>query len=143
LHGGSSADVCLGEDGSDVLNTSGSPSGVMAFGGPGDDVVIGSAEGELLYGNAGDDTINAHGGDDRIVPGPGIDVVRGHKGDDTVVLYHACEIGAGEQLDGGAGGTDTLVTPLSVAELTALGVFVNHFEVVVIDTENGLLAECS
>ncbi len=61
-----------------------------AFGGPGDDDLLGGLAGDRLYGQAGNDTLRGHGGDDRLEGGAGVDILWGGFGDDL--------------LDGDAGG---------------------------------------
>jgi hypothetical protein len=94
--------------------------GVVAYGGPGNDRIesFGNA---TLFGNEGDDVLIAHAGTNVIFPGPGKDQIETGSGDDTVILLDACEATAGKVIDLGAG-TDTVVSPLTRAELESRGV---------------------
>lgn len=139
VFGGGDDDVVQGSEGEDTLILFRGAD--LSFGGPDDDVINGSHDSDVLYGNTGNDTLNAHQGDDTIYPGPGMDVVHGHQGDDTVILYDACEVVAGEILNGGPG-QDTLVTPVPLPQLEALGAFVLSFEHIVVDAGNTLFSEC-
>ena len=138
LTSGSSGTVMVGRDGADVITLP--ISGGVVYGGSGDDVIEESFGG-VIYGNAGDDSIVGVFGVHEIHPGPGRDFVQAGPGDDTVVIFDECELEPFEVLDGSFG-TDTLVTPLPVAELVARGVVVLGFNNVVIDTSKRHLAEC-
>src|SRR5690606_29243607 len=148
LHAGSDGDVLLGGDGADLLR-GGSANDVIA-GGPGpDDIDAGSGDDEIRGGagadvidagsgndivdaGSGDDTITGGSGHDIIVPGPGLDTVIAGGGDDTVIVYDPCELEPGESYAGGSG-FDTLVLPVPLHEVEALGVTVMGFEQVIVD----------
>lgn len=82
---GACADAQIdGEQGSDLVDATGSAYGVFASGGQGHDTVYGSNYDDQLYGNAGNDLLFGNGGNDvfysadfehdRILGGAGIDV---------------------------------------------------------------------
>lgn len=126
----------FGDDTAHIVATS-----TTVFGGDGNDTLSVTAASSVVHGNAGNDTIQTDSGSDRVLPGAGIDIVDTGSGDDTVVLLHACELGQGEQLDGGPG-NDTLVSPLSLEDLSTLGVSVEGFERVVV-RRSGCHSDCS
>ncbi len=107
---------------------------VRIFGGPGNDTINGWFDGAQIYGGSGDDTISAGPGPVLIAPGSGVDNVSSGDGDDTFVLYSECEATPGKKLIAN-GGFNTLISPLSIAELTARGVTVQGFENVVIKSD--------
>jgi hypothetical protein len=121
-------------------NTGGS---FVVNGGAGNDYITAKDKNSSeMYGGLGNDNLAGGRGVDVLVPGSGKDRVTGGAGNDRVEINATCELAAGEFLDGGSG-TDTLVTPLAVADLRALGVIVtNSFENVVIDTNRAYLADC-
>jgi hypothetical protein len=127
IHGGPGRDTIM------------SAAGGTVRGGSGDDTVN-AYQGARVNGNAGNDTINAANGANFVVPGPGRDQVVGGVDNDTVAIYDLCEVVAGESLDGGAG-VDTLISPVSKAQLIALGVSVQRFETVVVDPQ-ACMSEC-
>ncbi|SHE54165.1 Ca2+-binding protein, RTX toxin-related [Loktanella atrilutea] len=111
IHTGSWAD---GEQG--LSNTQTGMVGDVAYGGDGDDIVLGASGDDKLYGDAGNDRMNGGGGVDHIYGGTGNDAIDGSAGND--VLYGGDDRdtftgGAGDTVDGGAGGDDfdTLVLP--------------------------------
>jgi hypothetical protein len=113
----------------------------LIHGGDGNDHLKGDGGDDVIIGGGGSDNIEAGSGDDSIVPGSGKDHVNAGRGDDTVTIFDTCEAPSDEVLQGGPG-NDTLVTPVSVAELTALGVTVEGFENVVV--QNGSCqSECA
>jgi Ca2+-binding RTX toxin-like protein len=107
----------------------------------GDDTINAHGGTKLLFGNWGDDTIHAANGDNTVVPGPGADRVALGTGNDTVYIFDACELAWGETLDGGSG-SDTLYTPVPLAELQARGVVVTGFERVIVQ-ENHCRSQCA
>lgn len=84
------------------------------------------------------------GGDgvDFLAPGAGANAAIAGAGDDTIVLYDSCEAAPGLFLDGGVG-DDTLVIPIPLANLQALGVVVVGFEHIIVNQNQRYLAECS
>ena len=138
ITGSNSGDVLLGREGPDSINMN--AAGGTVYGGTGNDVIDQAFAG-TIYGNAGDDLIEGFTGSHTIYPGPGRDFVDAGPGDDTVVIYNECEVQALEVLDGGFG-NDTLITPITIAELDARGVIVTGFNNVVIDASKRHLAEC-
>jgi hypothetical protein len=145
--------VALG--GHDTIQTTGT--GTVLLGGDGDDRLVGVANsrvrggdgrdtinvsgGAVAMGNAGDDIISAANGDNFIYPGAGADVVAGGTGNDTLVVYDVCEISFGENWDGGTG-TNTLITPVPLAQLQAMGVTVANFQNIVVQ-QNSCRSDCS
>lgn len=145
LQGGGGDDLIRGGVGSDYID--GGPGDDVAYGDEGIDHMIGGQGADVLEGGIGDDDLDGgpgrdrllggfgddelHGGDQRdlLIPGAGIDDAHGGDGDDLVVILDACQVGDGEELDGG-GGNDTLLTPLSVPELIDLGVNLSNFEII-------------
>lgn len=134
-------DIVFGGAGNDFL--SGGRNGTLiALGGEGDDHIQAThSHAATLIGGWGDDYILGGRGNDLIRPGPGHDHLVAGRGDDIVVLSALCEIEAGEFLHGGKG-TDTLVTPVSLAELEALGVTVISFENILVQ-ERPCESECA
>ncbi|HEY6081729.1 MAG TPA: calcium-binding protein, partial [Polyangiaceae bacterium] len=141
LQCGGGADSVFGGAGADTINSVNGGQ-LVVHGGPANDVIqAGSATTALLWAGLGDDTVQGSPGSDTIYPGDGRDVTNGHGGDDTVVLLDECEAVRGKVLQGGPG-RDTLVIPLSLAELLARGIVVNGFEVIVVDRSKAYLSEC-
>jgi streptogramin lyase len=136
-------DVYYGGEGSDTLSACIWGGGnLLAYGGPGrDNIVAQLCDSTTIYGGAGPDNITGSAKVDTVYPGSGIDNVNTGSGNDTVILLHACEIDAGETLDGGTG-TDTLISPVSVDELRAAGVTVRRFENVIISQNDAHLSDC-
>lgn len=118
----------------------GGPQSDSFLGGPGNDTLYGYEGQNALFGGPGDDTIFAGNGGNRVVPGPGRDVVTTGTGNDIVSIFDVCEIESGESLSGGSG-EDTLVSPVPLEELTALGVVVSGFEHVRVE-RNSCRSEC-
>jgi Ca2+-binding RTX toxin-like protein len=71
------------------------------------------ATGLIVYGEGGDDVINATAKADSIHGGAGADVINAGGGDDIIYIDAAGEVGAGEQINGGAG-FDTIRTAMHV-----------------------------
>lgn len=144
IRGSTSDDRLDGGPGNDQI--SGGWGDDLLVGASGDDILEGENGSDRLFGGAGDDVIKADAplslwfGDDYIMPGPGKDLVLAGGGDDTVVLYDLCEVEAGEELYGGLG-TDTLVSPVSLAVLEAAGVSVHGFEQFSIE-QNSCASDC-
>jgi hypothetical protein len=132
-------DLLLGGPGDDTLK--GGTGRDRLEGGPGHDTLYGNEDDDVLVGGPGDDHLQGHAGADLIVPGPGEDFVLAGDGDDVVLVLDVCELTAGEYLAGGTG-TDTLVTPVPLAELTALGVTVTGFEVIEVDPTRSAESAC-
>ncbi len=83
-------------------------------GGDGNDTIYGQDDDDTLYGDAGNDYIDGgidedeiHGGtgDDTIIGGQGADLLSGGDDQDTFIVDSE-EAGAGDVIDGGAGGVD-------------------------------------
>ncbi len=74
-----------------------------AYGGSGNDIIIGNSVRNILRGNAGNDDLSGAGGDDVLVGGDGDDILRGGAGDDWMVGN------AGRDTIAGGGGNDTLI----------------------------------
>lgn len=140
VYGGSGADLLTGDIHVDTI-----------YGQDGNDTIRGAGGDDLLWGDDGDDHIEGgsgadwiDGGDgnDIIRPGLGRDTVYAGAGDDRVIIAHACEIEAGETLDG-ASGHDTLVVPAPLDELSTTGVSVQGFETIEIDPFAAQDSPCS
>lgn len=71
--------------GDDTIDASGSPVGVNANSGAGDDTITGGTGDDTLSGGAGVDTIDGGAGADSIDGGAGDDSLQGGAGDDTIV----------------------------------------------------------
>ncbi|WP_027134941.1 M10 family metallopeptidase C-terminal domain-containing protein [Geminicoccus roseus] len=69
-----------------------------AFGGQGDDRIIGNAAANVLAGRAGDDVIVGGDGNDRLDGGSGDDLLLGQNGDDRIL-----GLGGSDHLQGGNG----------------------------------------
>jgi len=124
------ADVTVtGDDGDDTINVVGA--GSIVRGGNGDDDLNVTGDGATVEGNIGDDILNVSGSNTTVIPGPGLDTVNVSGSGTTVKILDLCEVTAGETLNGS---NSTLVSPVSIAELQSLGVTVNGFENVVIET---------
>lgn len=126
---GSGDDTAIGGPGDDFI-----------AGGPGNDTLNAYGGDNLVFGGAGRDTLYVGNGSNQVVPGPGADVVACGGGDDTVYIFDLCEVERGETLDGGAG-NDTLVAPVDLATLQAMGVSVTNFESVRVE-HNTCRSEC-
>lgn len=139
LLSGSVGDILLGRDGADVLTL---PVGTgEIYGGAGNDIIEATG-GAIIYGGSGNDVITGVLGTHEIYPGPGTDIVEAGPDDDTVIILDACELQPLEVLDGGLFGNDTLVSPVPMATLTAMGVVVVGFENFVFDDSRRHLSEC-
>lgn len=148
IHGGEGRDHLQGDGGDDVIIGGGGSDHIDAGSGndtveagPGNDKVEGGHGDDELDGGTGDDELNGGDGNDTLRPGPGKDRVLGGRGDDTVTIFDTCEVERRELLQGGPG-NDTLITPVSVAELQALGVTVLGFENIVIES-GSCQSECA
>jgi hypothetical protein len=139
IHGSGGNDSIAGEEGEDWLHA-----------GPGNDEVDGGAHADFIDGHQGDDALlGSYGPDhmlggpgaDTIVPGSGADRVEGGPGDDTVIVYHVCELGAGERLHGG-GGKDVLRIPVPLEALAGHGVVAHGFETVEVDATQAHESDC-
>lgn len=107
-----------GGDGDDLIGAA--AGGSRAYGGEGNDTLIGDDGRDLLRGDFGHDVIVGHGGDDGLLGGNGFDRLRGQDGDDD--LYgeqgndtlrgaagdDSLEGGTGADLVDGGSGRDTL-----------------------------------
>ncbi len=148
----------IGYENSDVLI--GLVGDTFVHGDTGGDLLLTGAGRDAVVGGFEADYISVSAGDDEIHPGPGLDVVRGGTGDDVaflgggaddvrmgpgsdvVVVRNPCEVPTGTRINGGLG-DDTLVSPLTVAELTSAGVIVEGFEFFVLSTDQYCESECA
>ncbi|MBM1218886.1 Hint domain-containing protein [Ponticoccus sp. SC2-23] len=96
VYGGADDDRLYGGDGADTLN-----------GDEGQDILWGDAGDDVLDGGSGDDTLKGGNGEDILSGGEGADVIGGGDDADTVIA------GAGDEIDGGAGGDDNDTLDLS------------------------------
>ena len=154
LLGGGGVDELFGGPGDDYICGGGGDDTIV--GGPGNDTLVTGCGHDIVYGGPGSDLIingpcATESGFEfmpfanplpqgKIVPGPGVDTVKLGPEDDTVYIYDLCEIGEGESLDGGDG-EDTLIAPVSKAELEAMGLVIDNFENVIIE-QNSCSSEC-
>jgi hypothetical protein len=118
---GAGNDSCVGGNGEDLI-----------VGDLGNDSLDGANGKDTIHGGPGDDTILGGNGDDEIIPGTGRDHVNAGNGSDRIVIRSTCDIRAGEVIEGG-NGRDTLVSPVSLEQLVAMGVSVSGIEVVVVE----------
>ncbi len=125
LVSGNGGQCILGGGGSDQVD--GRNGADQVFGGLGNDHILGSNGRDELDGGPGDDIIEGGLGDDVLIGASGRDELRGGHGDDVLRVRASCEVESGEVLDGGSG-FDRLESPLSIEELTALGVVVISIE---------------
>ncbi|KAA1419378.1 hypothetical protein F0U44_13150 [Nocardioides humilatus] len=91
-----------GNDGDDYIIIDNQTTSASAYGGDGDDRIIGGDLGDLLNGGIGADFIDGHTGDDTIVGAAGADTLYACDGNDTV---HA---GPGDDWADGEAGNDTV-----------------------------------
>lgn len=108
----------LGTVGDDVIDGEESLLSLIAYGGAGDDTLLGSSDGDWLLGGSGDDILAGQSGDDRIWGDSGVDVYL--KEYITYALRDGGDIDATQLVDGGSlergifvnvdadGGTDSL-----------------------------------
>ena len=130
------------------------------FGSSSDDRITGTAVADEIFAGAGDDTIDDAGdgndeihagsGNDLVFGGNGADIIHasfgldevyGDNGDDVVIILGECELEEYEVYDGGAG-SDTLISPLTVLQLGALGISATSFETVIITHANAQASAC-
>src|SRR5262249_37071564 len=107
----------------------------------GSDTIAAQGGHSVVLGGPDGDVIQAANGDNFVVPGGGADNVATGTGNDTVAIYDVCEIESGETIDTGTG-TDTLITPVPLAELQARGVNIANVENVVVQA-NSCKSECA
>jgi hypothetical protein len=130
LSGGASytdnaGNVCIvATEASDAIFSAGTATTII--GRNGGDLIFSSGGNAKLYGGEGADIFQVSSGG-YIVPGPGRDVVA-CSAPCTVAILHTCEIESGEDLNGG--GSGTLITPVPLSELMAMGVSVSGFSTV-------------
>lgn len=74
-----------------------------AYGGPGDDALVGGNGNDTLKGGEGLDRLEGKNGNDSLVGGNGLDALYGGNGNDTLK--------SGEFGDDGGGGSDTVFSP--------------------------------
>lgn len=118
---GGGNDTCHGGTGSDVV-----------FGGVGDDVIDASnGKDAEVWGGPGDDTLIGANGKDVLRGGAGRDAMYGGRGDDVFIIAAACEVRAGEIIDGGEG-NDRIESPLTREELENRGVILRSIETIVV-----------
>ena len=130
----------LAGEGDDVVQAGGLGTNLIR-GGAGRDTLFGFGGDDTIFGNDGDDAIFGGNGNNIVIPGPGIDTVTTGVGDDKVIIFDLCEVATGETIAAGDG-FDTLVTPVPLEELQALGVTVSGFEEVVVQA-NSCASDCS
>ncbi|MDC1231660.1 M57 family metalloprotease [Gammaproteobacteria bacterium] len=84
---------------------------LLAYGGAGNDVIIGGSEADKLYGEDGDDVLIGYEGDDELIGGTGNDILRGREGNDDI------DGGDGNDFINGGSGNDTLIGGLGDDEI--------------------------
>src|SRR5262249_20916752 len=89
----------------------------------------------------GADVIQAANGDNVVAPGQGADTIATGSGNDTVIIFDACELDAPKTIDTGTG-TDTLITPVSLAELEARGFKISNVAKVIVQS-NSCRSSCA
>jgi hypothetical protein len=139
LFGGPVLDEQLGTRDDDVLL--GTVDDEVFRAGMGNDIVLAGMGADAVMLGLGDDMALTDGGDDRVHPGEGRDIVSTGCGDDAVIIHDPCEQEPGEMLLGGSG-HDVLVTPLTQAELWAIGVVAWSFEEVIVTDQFSDRATC-
>ena len=125
-------------EGSDVVQAVTTNQCILARGSA--DTIAAYGGQRVVFGGAGNDTIHAANGDNVVVPGPGIDTVALGTGNDTAIIFDLCEVESGDQIDFGSG-QDTLITPVPLAQLQALGVTIAHVDTVIVQ-QNSCKSEC-
>ncbi len=87
-----------GGAGNDRIENASSTVQLVAYGGAGDDELVGGTAGDLLDGGSGNDRLSGGNGEDHLAGGDGVDDLAGGAGGDTL------DGGTGrDQLDGGSG----------------------------------------
>ena len=76
---------------------------LIAYGGDGNDVIIGGSEADKLFGEDGDDVLIGYEGNDELIGGTGNDILRGREGNDDI------DGGDGNDFIDGGSGNDTLI----------------------------------
>lgn len=84
---------------------------LIAYGGDGNDVIIGGSEADKLFGEDGDDVLVGYEGDDELKGGSGNDTLRGREGNDDI------DGGDGNDFINGDSGNDTLIGGLGDDEI--------------------------
>ena len=82
-----------------------------AFGGDGNDILLGLGQDDVFHGEGGDDFLDGHTGDDVLFGGPGNDRVHGQTGDDILDAGpgdDTIEGGDGRDIDLGGDGNDRM-----------------------------------
>ena len=139
LASGTGNDFLFGGDGADNLSCKGN---MQAYGGDGaDSISANTGKASVMWGGAGADQLVGSPEADTIYPGSGANNTIAGAGNDKIVILNTCEITAGGFIDGGTG-TDTLVSPVSLTQLRAMGVTVVSIEAVQVVTANAHLSDC-
>ena len=85
---------------------------LLAYGGEGNDVIIGGSAADKLFGEDGDDVLIGYEGDDELTGGSGNDILRGREGNDAIYG------GDGDDYLSGGSGNDTLIGNLGSDEIS-------------------------
>lgn len=131
IHCGASNDVLSGGSGGDDLMIAGA----------GDDNLSGGSDNDELQGGPGNDVLSGGSGSDTLIGGPGLDQISGGSGSDIAIVYSACELEANEEYDGGSS-SDTLILPIPLEDVEAMGIDVDSFETIIVDDTLEYLSEC-
>jgi Ca2+-binding RTX toxin-like protein len=102
LFGSTGDDRIFALGGDDIVN-----------GNAGDDLIYAGSGNDIVYGGVGNDTIDGGGGDDYLEGGAGNDILLGGPGNDVYQVEDAGDQVV-EVIDRGAGGFDTVRTPISL-----------------------------
>jgi Ca2+-binding RTX toxin-like protein len=100
LVGGAGLSLLFGRGGDDSLRL---PVAGYAWGGVGEDELIGSTGRDWLYGGFGDDVIKGGAGDDHLFGGGGADRISGGRGNDVIFGDSERQGSAADLLSGNAG----------------------------------------
>lgn len=106
----SQADVLVGTDGNDVIDSDFGYDTVLGLGG--DDTLSGASGFDNIYGQAGNDTLIGNVGNDQMFGGSGNDTLSGSQNNDLLVG------GSGDDILSGEGGNDRLIGGYGADSLT-------------------------
>lgn len=125
-------------DSSNTYQTATAGKCVVALGG--NDTIAVQGGNSIVLGGSDSDNIQAANGNNHVVGGRSVDIIHTGVGNDTAYIFDLCEVQSGEQIDLGSG-NDTIVSPVSRAELIARGVNIANVENVIVQ-QNSCKSEC-